>query len=160
MLLYSQTLPVKTKTLLMNEINIVIDKLHSLLTADRVRKINLTDNIKYIYENASHCAKNDVSKYLDNFFEAIQDCIRIKNTPIPIAYMLHIKLTIRLYILTLPFGLFHDMGYYAIPIIALIYYIIAGIELVSEEIEDPFLGEPNDLDVTMYFNEIKNIISK
>jgi predicted membrane chloride channel (bestrophin family) len=35
---------------------------------------------------------------------------RIKNTPIPLSYVLHIKMSIFIYLITLPFGMFHDLG--------------------------------------------------
>lgn len=70
---------------------------------------------------------------------------RIKNTPIPLSYKLHIKMSIFIYLMTLPFGLFHDLGMWAIPMVMLIYYIIAGVEIISNEIENPFADDPNDL---------------
>lgn len=79
---------------------------------------------------------------------------RIKNTPIPLSYKLHIKLSIFIYLMTLPFGLFHDLGMVAIPMVMLIYYIIAGVEIISNEIENPFAEDPNDLPTVELFTGI------
>jgi len=79
---------------------------------------------------------------------------RIKNTPIPLSYKLHIKLSIFIYLMTLPFGLFHDLGMLAIPMVMLIYYIIAGVEIISNEIENPFAEDPNDLPTAELFTGI------
>ena len=37
------------------------------------------------------------------------------------------------------------MGYYAAPIVAFIFYVLASLELIAEEIEDPFGSDQNDL---------------
>ena len=37
------------------------------------------------------------------------------------------------------------MSYYIIPVTVFILYVLASIELIAEEIEDPFNGEANDL---------------
>lgn len=79
---------------------------------------------------------------------------RIKNTPIPLSYKLHIKISIFIYLITLPFGLFHDLGMWAIPLVMLIYYIIAGVEIISNEIENPFAEDPNDLPTAELFTAI------
>lgn len=79
---------------------------------------------------------------------------RIKNTPIPLSYVLHIKISIFIYMITLPFGLFHDLGLWATPMVMLVYYIIAGVEIISNEIENPFADDPNDLPTDTLFDVI------
>ena len=79
---------------------------------------------------------------------------RIKNTPIPLSYVLHIKISIFIYMITLPFGLFHDLGIWATPMVMLVYYIIAGVEIISNEIENPFADDPNDLPTDTLFDVI------
>jgi putative membrane protein len=82
-------------------------------------------------------------------YEALIDilgaCERIKKTPIPFSYAVYIKIFISLYGLILPFGLFHDFGFYAIPLTMFIFFAMLGIELMAEEIEDPFGLDCNDL---------------
>ncbi|WP_276372200.1 bestrophin family ion channel [Chryseolinea sp. H1M3-3] len=72
-------------------------------------------------------------------------CERIKKTPIPFSYSVYIKIFISLYGLILPFGLFSDFGFYAIPLTMFIFFAMLGIELMAEEIEDPFGLDCNDL---------------
>lgn len=72
-------------------------------------------------------------------------CERIKNTPIPYSYSLFIKKFIFIYSLTIPFGLLGDFGYYIIPITMFIFYALTSLEVIAEEIEDPFGKESNDL---------------
>lgn len=76
---------------------------------------------------------------------------RIKNTPIPLSYVFHIKISIFIYLLSLPFGIFHDLELFAVPLVMLIYYIIAGVEIISNEIENPFADDPNDLPTKKLF---------
>ena len=89
-----------------------------------------------------------------DLLEHSNSCERIKNTPIPVAYALHIKISILIYLLTLPFGLFYDMGVWSTPVIMLVYYLIAGIDIISNEIENPFAGDPNDLPVEALVDSI------
>lgn len=72
-------------------------------------------------------------------------CERIKNTPIPYSYSLYLKRIIFLYVVTMPFAFAIDFKYMAIGIVALIFYTFASLELLSEEIEDPFGDDENDL---------------
>ena len=99
--------------------------------------------------------ENSVNTLLDNS----NICERIKNTPIPMAYALHIKMSIFIYLITLPFGLFYDLGLWATPIVMVIFYMIAGIEIISNEIENPFAGDPNDLPVNELVDSIIKSIS-
>jgi len=47
--------------------------------------------------------------------------------------------------ITLPFGMVDTFGYWTVLIVFLAFYILASIELISEEIEDPFGRDINDL---------------
>lgn len=86
---------------------------------------------------------------LDNEFRALTDiigaCERIKKTPIPYSYSAFIKKFIFLYVMSLPFGVVRDFGYSTIFVVVFIFYILASLELIAEEIEDPFGTDANDL---------------
>lgn len=90
-----------------------------------------------------------LSEMLDQF-TALE---RIKNTPIPISYTFHIKLSIFLYLMSLPFGVFFELGVWSIPFVMILFFIIGGIEIISNEIENPFKGDPNDLPIEDYKKE-------
>jgi len=83
-------------------------------------------------------------------------CERIRNTPIPMGYGLHLKRILLLYIITLPIGFIEDLSWGAVPIIMIVFYTMVGIELIGEEIEDPFGTDPNDLPVDMIVDRITN----
>ena len=61
-------------------------------------------------------------------------CERIKNTPIPFSYSVFIKKFIFFYIMTLPFGYVFQLGFYVIPVVAFVFYVLASLELIAEEI--------------------------
>jgi len=82
---------------------------------------------------------------LQSFTDICGGCERIKNTPIPFSYSVFIKKFIFFYIMTLPFGHVFSLGYYVIPVVAFVFYVMASLELIAEEIEDPFGGDSNDV---------------
>jgi len=82
---------------------------------------------------------------LQSFTDICGGCERIKNTPIPFSYSVFIKKFIFFYIMTLPFGHVFSLGYYVIPVVAFVFYVMASLELIAEEIEDPFGGDANDV---------------
>jgi putative membrane protein len=82
---------------------------------------------------------------LQSFTDICGACERIKNTPIPFSYSVFIKKFIFFYVMTLPFGYVFSLGYYVIPVVAFVLYVLASLELIAEEIEDPFGGDENDV---------------
>jgi putative membrane protein len=56
-----------------------------------------------------------------------------------------IKKIIFLYIITMPLAFGVSIGYWSIPMVMIIFYAFASLELLSEEIEDPFGTDSNDL---------------
>ncbi|MHC5544527.1 bestrophin family protein, partial [Singulisphaera rosea] len=72
-------------------------------------------------------------------------CERIRKTPIPFSYSVFIKIFILLYAAILPVGLVPEYGYLAVPLTMLIVFALLGLELMAEEIEDPFGTDCNDL---------------
>ncbi len=82
---------------------------------------------------------------ISSFTDICGACERIKNTPIPYSYSSFIRKFILFYSISLPVGYVMIMGYYAAPIVAFIFYVLASLELIAEEIEDPFGSDQNDL---------------
>jgi len=48
-----------------------------------------------------------------------------------------------------------SLGYLTIPVVAFIFYVLASLELIAEEIEDPFGNDPNDLPTQKMAENIK-----
>lgn len=87
-------------------------------------------------------------------------CERIKNTPIPYSYSSFIKKFIMLYTLTLPIGYAYMLGYYAAPIVAFVFYVLASLELIAEEIEEPFGLDENDLPMEKMSDNIQRHVGE
>ena len=97
---------------------------------------------------------------LQSFIEVCGACERIKNTPIPYSYSAFIKKFIFFYVMTLPFGYVFSLGYYVIPVVVFIFYVLASLELIAEEIEDPFGVDANDLPTKKIAENIKKHVEE
>jgi putative membrane protein len=87
-------------------------------------------------------------------------CERIKNTPIPYSYSMFLKKFIFAYVFTMPLGFVYDFKYWTAPIVVFIFYAFASIELIAEEIEDPFGTDANDLPTDVIANTIRSNIKE
>lgn len=99
--------------------------------------------------------KNELNKLI----EVCGACERIKNTPIPFSYSVFIKKFIFFYVMLFPLTYGLTMSYFIIPATALIIYVLASLELIAEEIEDPFNGEANDLPTTEMAENINKSVT-
>ena len=86
-----------------------------------------------------------LDKEMKDFIDIIGACERIKNTPIPYSYSMFIKKFIFIYLITLPFGFVTTFEYVTIPTVLLVTFVLISVELIAEEIEDPFGRDINDL---------------
>jgi ion channel-forming bestrophin family protein len=71
---------------------------------------------------------------LKSFTDIAGGCERIKSTPIPYSYSIFIKKFIFVYIITLPFAFVSVFGYMTIPVVGFVFYVLASLELIAEEI--------------------------
>jgi len=101
-----------------------------------------------------------LNKEIQSFTDICGACERIKNTPIPYSYSAFIKKFIFIYVLTLPFGYVFSLGYYVVPVVVFIFYVLASLELIAEEIEDPFGSDANDLPTAKIASNIKKHIEE
>jgi putative membrane protein len=96
---------------------------------------------------------------LSSFTDICGACERIKNTPIPFSYSVFIKKFIFIYIMTLPFGYVFSLGYIVVPVVVFVFYVLASLELIAEEIEDPFGGDSNDVPTEKLSETIKRSVA-
>jgi len=120
---------------------------------------------KRVAENHARNRLTDAQLLLLNeeikaFTEICGACERIKNTPIPFTYSVFIKKFIFLYVMTLPFGWVFSLGYFIIPVVVLIMYALASLELIAEEIENPFGTDDNDLPIDQICHNIKKHVGE
>lgn len=97
---------------------------------------------------------------IQSFTDICGACERIKNTPIPYSYSAFLKKFIFFYVMTLPFGYAFSLGYYVVPVVVFIFYVLASLELIAEEIEDPFGDDENDLPTKKIAENIKRHVEE
>lgn len=99
---------------------------------------------------------NELSSFTDN----LGGCERIKNTPIPVSYNIFIKKMIFIYVFTMPITAVLEYKFWSIPIVTLVFYAFAGIEIMAEEIEEPFGTDANDLGLDTIVKSIKGNLAE
>ncbi len=72
-------------------------------------------------------------------------CERIKKTPIPYSYSLFLKKFVFVYIVSMPFVFVADFGYWTAAFTTFMFYVLASLEIIAEEVENPFGVDANDL---------------
>lgn len=82
---------------------------------------------------------------LTGFMDVCGGCERIKNTPIPFSYSSFVKKFIIFYVLLLPVAYVVSIGWLMIPLTVFVFYVLMSLEVIAEEIEDPFNNDENDL---------------
>ncbi|CAN5324637.1 bestrophin family ion channel [soil metagenome] len=139
---------------------------HPRLPINELKKLNHIPNriAQQLYSEAEELVKQKLiseekllvlNDELRSFTNIAGACERIKKTPIPYSYSTFIKRVIFIYIATLPLGLIADLKWATIPIVLFVFYAFASLELLAEEIEDPFGYESNDLPTDDLANTIK-----
>jgi putative membrane protein len=72
---------------------------------------------------------------------ALIDCLtsfeRIRTSPIPFAYSIHLKQTLLLYLLSLPFQIVPAIFWACIPAVFIASFTLLGIEAIGSQIEEP-----------------------
>lgn len=99
-----------------------------------------------------------INAELSSFTDVCGACERIKNTPIPLSYSIFIKKFIFFYIMTLPLTMVFSLGYFCIPVVVFMFYVLASLELIAEEIEDPFGKDDNDLPMDAMSKNIRKSV--
>lgn len=86
-----------------------------------------------------------IDRNLDRMTAAAGACERIAATPIPYTYRVLLNRTITVYCLLLPVGLTTTIGWLTPLVATFIAYTYVALDVIGEEIEEPFGTEPNDL---------------
>lgn len=82
---------------------------------------------------------------LNEVTAGLTSCERISSTPIPVAYAIYLKSLLLLYCIFLPFALVEQLNGWTGFVVAIVSFILLGVEEIANEIEDPFGTDPNDL---------------
>lgn len=97
---------------------------------------------------------------LSSFQDAVTALERVRTTPIPFAYQMHLRMTIWLYLLFLPFQIVLSLDWVTIPATAFAAFLYLGFLEIGSEIEDPFQYDANDLDLDHFCKTIARELSE
>ena len=121
--------------------------------------------IQLIYRKLIEAKKNNIisdqdfvilDKNCNKLMDSLGACERIRHTPIPFSYSLFIKKFTFIYVTTLPIALVSNYGYFSVLIATFIFYVLVSIEVLAEEIEDPFGHDDNDLPTDLFCEKIRS----
>lgn len=122
---------------------LVIQQMYSIInklrdgTRERVEQCTLLDN------------------HLANVLDMAGGCERIANTRVPPAVAFFVKQALLFYTLMFPFGWVDTFGVFIIPMMVMIIYVLLGLEILSEELEDPFNIRDNSLNLDVIARNIQ-----
>ena len=98
---------------------------------------------------------HSLNNRLNDMSAVLAGCERIANTPIPFAYTLILHRTVYIFCILLPFALVVDLHYMTPFISVLISYTFISLDVLAEELEDPFGLENNDLPLDAICNAME-----
>lgn len=101
-----------------------------------------------------------INDNLDSLVDSLGACERILNTPIPYSYSLFLKKFIFIYTTTLPLAFVTTFGYYSALIATFVFYVLVSMEVLAEEIEDPFGTDDNDLPTDQLCETIRKNVNE
>lgn len=128
----------------------------NLIAKSMYSKINELHKSKQISNEHLFILNEELRSFTDN----CGACERIKNTPIPYSYNIFLKKMIFLYIISLPLFFGSEFKYTTVPITMIVLYVFASIELIAEEIEDPFGFDDNDLPLDDICGRVKTNLNE
>lgn len=139
-----------------SQLNKYTDASHipNALLADLMKELNDMNKRRLLSDTQMLMLNEEIRSMAEN----LGACERIRNTPIPYSYSMFIKKMIFFYTITIPFGVMTEYGYWTVLITCFIFYAFASLELLAEEIEDPFGKEANDLPTDEIASKIKSNI--
>ncbi|KAL0484774.1 hypothetical protein AKO1_003687 [Acrasis kona] len=146
-----------------------VDEFAPLLTAGQLALVESAKNrpvaisaliTRWIWVNCRNCKENPILfQTVDTFAMQLIDAQggleRIALTPIPFNYVVHINQTLFYYLVTLPFCMLNDFGWFSVPSIAFVSFALLGVEHASIEMEDPFGIDKFDLPLDVICTNIK-----
>lgn len=100
----------------------------------------------------------EINKHTDIATDVNGSCERIRTSPVPFSYNVHLKKFMIFFAAIMPFGFIHELDYWSVLIVMLVVYALAGLDAIGEEIEDPFGQDENDLPIDKICKTIKSSV--
>jgi putative membrane protein len=93
--------------------------------------------------------------HVANLIDMVGGCERIANTRMPPAFAFFVKQALLFYALMFPFGWLNTFGLLIVPMMLMIVYVLLGLEILSEELEEPFNICDNGLNLDVIARNIE-----
>ncbi|CAN1212933.1 bestrophin family ion channel [Tumidithrix helvetica PCC 7403] len=143
-------------------------QLESLISESQAEKLKTSKNCpleislwigEYLQNQFQHDCIDSIrltnfGQLLNNMVEGLTSCERILRTPMPLAYAIYLRRLIVIYCIGIPFYLVNRQEWWTCLSVAIISFILTGVEQIGNEIENPFGHDPNDLPVDDICNTI------
>uniref|UniRef100_B8HUV0 Bestrophin-like protein n=1 Tax=Cyanothece sp. (strain PCC 7425 / ATCC 29141) TaxID=395961 RepID=B8HUV0_CYAP4 len=100
---------------------------------------------QYQHQNLEVNQRIAMGERVNQLIAGLTSCERIARTPIPPAYTIYLKRLILIYCCFLPFNLVERTQTWTGLIMAVVSFILFGVEEIGNQIENPFGTDPNDL---------------
>ena len=147
------------------ELNLTAEEANSILKREHIPNAICQQIYAKVHaiKAAGHISEEEfiiLDKNLNALLDSLGGCERIKNTPIPFSYMLFLKKFVFIYVTTMPFAFVAVFGYFSALIATFVFYVLVSMEVLAEEIEDPFGSDDNDLPTDALSLKIKQNISE
>jgi putative membrane protein len=84
---------------------------------------------------------------LRRLHELAGQCESIRLTRLASSYRIFVRQCIAVCLLTIPWGISADCGWWSVPLTGLTAYFMLGLEVVAEHVEEPFGDDEDDLDL-------------
>lgn len=98
--------------------------------------------------------------HVANLIDMVGGCERIANTRTPPAFAFFVKQALLFYVLMFPFGWLNTFGFLIVPMMLMIVYVLLGLEILSEELEEPFNECDNALNLEVIARTIELNVSQ
>lgn len=86
-------------------------------------------------------------------------CERIRGTPLAASYVSLMRKGLALYLLSLPWLVADDLGWWTILLVLPVGYVLVALELIATDIENPFDGGADDLPLDKVVATIQRTVS-
>ncbi len=83
--------------------------------------------------------------HVRGFMDICGGCERIRATPLAASYRFFLRQGIFLYLFTLPWFMARQFGYWSVLQVGLVSYFMIGLEMLAEDVEEPFGRDRDDL---------------
>jgi putative membrane protein len=97
---------------------------------------------------------------LDSLIDILGGCERILKTPMPLIYVVKLRLLVLIYCLILPLELVSHSSWWTGIIIAFVSFTLLSLEQIGSEIEEPFGNDPNDLPLNAICQTMHNNVEE